>query len=572
MKYVMSLIFSLLVTVPAFALDLPTGVTLPKISKYDSPKSSDDGVVVLTAAAEDGEILLAYDGDPYYFYPDFDSVGVQWAVRFTPPQTCELSYFEVTTYNETWTPGEVAVSLYQGDETTGPGTPIFSDISFEASADGSRQQITLDPPVDVGDGDFFIAIKTLSAASPHVTSDGDGNGTGRTWYRGPTQGWDWVEDVDMNIRAYVIPYGNDVVAPTIIHYGDHAAYSGDGQMLITAQVEDASGLQKVRLHYSTNIGVSYYDIPMSLNSGLYRATIPVQAPGSTVQYYIEAVDNSDNHNIMLEPASGALSPHEFTTFAGRQLKYDDGWPAFFFIESDVFDDNKFAVLFTPTSYPITLKELRVFVSDTSPFRISVYTAPTGEPGAVMAGPYTINSAESPGWAEVTIPDIDQPVITAGHFFVVFEWLSTSPEYPGVGTDTLSADGRSMWYDNGFGWSTYAGGDWIMRAVYSTSTGVLEEETGSVPQRFSLAQNYPNPFNPGTTIEYALVQPNSVSLAIYNVKGQKIRREDFGVQTVGTHLYWWDGRDDQGQRVASGIYYYRLQAGEYSKSHKMVLMK
>ena len=550
----------------AAAFELPQGELVPRNSVYHPPALPE---VMLAASVT--EYMLAYDGEPEYYFPSLDSVGAEWAVRFTPPQACSLSYFELTTFKDPVGSGSVALTIYAGDSASGPTSAISSTVTFTASGDASRQRIEFETPLSVGSGDFFIGIKVVNASSPHITGDGDG-GTGRSWYRGPTQAWDWVEDVDMNIRAYVIPYGADATAPVVVHYPDPAVYAGDGQTAIAAQVTDASGLQAVTLRYSTNQGASYLSVPMSLTRELYRATIPAQLPTTTVKYYITATDNSPQHNQATNPAAGASSPNTYTTLSGMQLKYDDGWPAYFMVVSEISNGNAFAVLFTPTTFPIKVTRLRVYVSETAPFKLSLRAASTPQPGAVIAGPFTISASTAPGWAEVDIPEAAQPVVTAGHFFVVLEWLSSSPATPGVAADTLSPDGRSLWYDNAQGWADWPYADWIIRAVYTTPVGVVEAGSGSTPSTFDLAQNYPNPFNPRTTIEYALPAAAPVALAIYNVRGQRVRSLDLGMQGPGSHRLEWDGCDDHGRSAASGMYYYRLTAGDQIRNRKMVLLK
>ena len=92
------------------------------------------------------------------------------------------------------------------------------------------------------------------------------------------------------------------------------------------------------------------------------------------------------------------------------------------------------------------------------------------------------------------------------------------------------------------------------------------------QDFSLLQNYPNPFNPETVIQYALPRPSDVNIVIYNILGQEVRRWDIVGQSAGYHRVRWDGTDALGNRVASGVYQYRLQAGDFTATRKMVLLR
>ena len=100
----------------------------------------------------------------------------------------------------------------------------------------------------------------------------------------------------------------------------------------------------------------------------------------------------------------------------------------------------------------------------------------------------------------------------------------------------------------------------------------DRKTGDIPSGYKLWQNYPNPFNPSTTINYQLVQPGSVEIAIYNVLGEKIQTLVNEEQQSGAHAVVWDGEDREGRAVASGLYLYRLTAGEFVASRKRVLRK
>ncbi|NOY57952.1 MAG: T9SS type A sorting domain-containing protein, partial [Calditrichaeota bacterium] len=98
----------------------------------------------------------------------------------------------------------------------------------------------------------------------------------------------------------------------------------------------------------------------------------------------------------------------------------------------------------------------------------------------------------------------------------------------------------------------------------------------VPKEYALHQNYPNPFNPETSIEYALPELARVSLKIYDVNGHLVRSLISGQQSAGTHLVTWDGRDENGAKVVSGVYFYQFKAAgakqSFSQTNKMILMK
>jgi flagellar hook assembly protein FlgD len=85
-------------------------------------------------------------------------------------------------------------------------------------------------------------------------------------------------------------------------------------------------------------------------------------------------------------------------------------------------------------------------------------------------------------------------------------------------------------------------------------------------------NFPNPFNPVTNIRYSLKEAGRVKLNIYNLKGQLVKQLLDTEVSAGDHQVVWDGKDDRGNSVASGIYFYRMQAQNYQATNKMMLMK
>ena len=94
----------------------------------------------------------------------------------------------------------------------------------------------------------------------------------------------------------------------------------------------------------------------------------------------------------------------------------------------------------------------------------------------------------------------------------------------------------------------------------------------LPDRFNLDQNMPNPFNPATVIGYQLPEAGLVRLAIYNLLGQEVRVLVNETKEAGSFAATWDGADSMGRRVASGIYLYRIQAGSFSATKRMLLLK
>ena len=149
--------------------------------------------------------------------------------------------------------------------------------------------------------------------------------------------------------------------------------------------------------------------------------------------------------------------------------------------------------------------------------------------------------------------------------------------PGIGFDVLAGDvngdgatdlvvlGRSV--EGG------PGGAFVFLNQGVPAATAIAAETTTTPSAFALGANYPNPFNPATTIPLVVpAEAGDVDVTIYNVLGQPVRHVWNGPLAAGEHQLTWDGRDAQGQPVATGVYLYRLQVGEQTRIRKMVKLE
>ena len=99
----------------------------------------------------------------------------------------------------------------------------------------------------------------------------------------------------------------------------------------------------------------------------------------------------------------------------------------------------------------------------------------------------------------------------------------------------------------------------------------------LPTQTQLLANYPNPFNPETWIPFQLAQDSIVTAKIYDVTGKQIRIIELGYVPAGNYVesnraIYWDGRTENGEHVSSGTYFYQIQAGDYTETRQMVILK
>lgn len=119
------------------------------------------------------------------------------------------------------------------------------------------------------------------------------------------------------------------------------------------------------------------------------------------------------------------------------------------------------------------------------------------------------------------------------------------------------------------------GQYAFDEVHPDFAGVtvaLSAAAGTLPTEFALNQNYPNPFNPDTQIGFALPVDADVDLSVFNILGQQVTTLALGRMPAGNHTVTWNGTNSDGTQVASGIYFYRISAGSFAETKKMMLLK
>ncbi len=107
---------------------------------------------------------------------------------------------------------------------------------------------------------------------------------------------------------------------------------------------------------------------------------------------------------------------------------------------------------------------------------------------------------------------------------------------------------------------------------ATTDGENNLSDNIIPDKYSLSQNFPNPFNPSTIISYTLPKRADVSISIINLLGQNVKTIKNDNQIAGKHEIIWDGTDQSGRSVASGVYFYQINSGDYTESKKMIMLK
>ena len=186
--------------------------------------------------------------------------------------------------------------------------------------------------------------------------------------------------------------------------------------------------------------------------------------------------------------------------------------------------------------------------------------------AFSSSDFEFSFAEPFKWLRVN--DDSMNVVIVGNFDVQAQGKTISFQHTGTWTDFFS--GETLIIESQQKHIDLAPGEYHIFTDAGIITGVKEKPVQ--PSVYELRQNYPNPFNPATTISFALAAPGEATLEIFNIAGQKVRTLWHGRKTAGQHRVEWNGLDDRGRPVSSGVYVYRLTAGKHVLVKKMALAR
>ncbi len=283
--------------------------------------------------------------------------------------------------------------------------------------------------------------------------------------------------------------------------------------------------------------------------------------GSTYSYYVTAAIG----NLESDPSDTVSTTVQASTTI--ELAYDDGTPGggYYWPDAGTGSGNRM----TPPGLVTILSAkfyLRTPNAGVNNFTAKIFDVSGGQVGAEL-GSVPVTNAANDSWVEVDFSSLN---ITTDHDFLVFmEYDGTNQPVFGYDTDN---NGRAWDYDpTAGGWAAW-NETYFMRAMVSTATGIATELGGGIPTTYALQQNYPNPFNPETMIKYQIPQASHVRLEIYNLLGQKVRTLVNDYQNASYYTVRWDGLSSTGNKVASGVYIYRITAGTFTATHKMLLLK
>jgi hypothetical protein len=350
----------------------------------------------------------------------------------------------------------------------------------------------------------------------------------------------------------------------VTNYGN--TYQTTGTYDIEAKIHDETGLTETTLFYA--IGEDTTKVPMNLTGDeIYTAPIPAQEVGTRIEYWVKAVDTDANEAMV--PGSFDAG-YSILVLPGGVVAYDDGIA----IDgiSEPWGNGFLSVRFSPTEAAVeTLTTVRLFIWS-NPDSFIVHLNPddgSGKPNpdVELITPIEAMASDSGAWMDV---NVEEEFIPTEDFHIRIEF--PLHDRPLIGADKLCDCDRSWMNYSGWWWahpSDWGLGDLLIRAIMPGYGVGVEEGRTSI---YRLSQNLPNPILKSTTIEFAIPKKEHVNLAVYNVAGQKVKTLVDGDISPGSYTINWNGKDKNGRRLAAGVYFYRMEAGKYVSTRKLVFLR
>ena len=365
---------------------------------------------------------------------------------------------------------------------------------------------------------------------------------------------------DVEARTILVPFDettvNMEITPEAMIY-NNGSYTETIEAILS--LKDSLGVT-VYTDTVTSGSVS----PESQANIMFSPTSPSYVGGYVSELQVNVSDD-------INPSNNFSSKNIYVSY---EIIYDDGTPEVYYIVSGSDDNNKFAVRFTPTlTTPFYFTGGRIYVNATSTFDyVELCDDASGLPDTIspLRVVNNVGASSAPGWAQFSFDSFE--VTTARDFWIVLHWSPSSPGSPGVGADNFSPSARSWWYNNTNGWNNWTSHNWMIRLMQKPLAGISSMNDEEKILSFHLYKASPNPFAKKTKVAFDIPQETRCSLTIYDSSGRRIKTLINKVLKPGEYVLHWMGKNTEGKMVSNGIYFYRLQTSDFTKTQKVIFIK
>ncbi len=403
---------------------------------------------------------------------------------------------------------------------------------------------------------------------------------------------------------------------------DPALPTSTDAVTVSATIVDNQTVDQATLHYSVDLG-AFQQVAMTADADTFLADIPAQADGAFVRYFLSAEDNEGDftqvpgdtstnilfyvvrdEGLMIKDVQYTWDyPSDASGYAGYEVTLEgvvttdptDFLGEYYIQENDsmwsgiwVRDGNNTFDKGDWIQVTGTVEERFGVTRINNVTNAQVVTADYGvpEPVTVTTGEIATGGVNAEAYESVLVqvenvevidrfpdgfPGFGEFVVDDGSGGVRVD--DASDAFEGQTADTAFALGATI--DKMIAVHYFSFGNYKL-APRDTSDIVgltaIEPISDQVPVDFSLTQNYPNPFNPVTKIQYSIAQPGKYVMEIYNILGQRVKTLVSDFHSIGQYSVQWNGNNDFGVKVGSGIYVYTLKGEGIQLTKKMIMLK
>lgn len=375
----------------------------------------------------------------------------------------------------------------------------------------------------------------------------------------------------INARLALMLVSNtiDKVKPDIYHDKPLLSSRDSLSRIVTAIIRDnkkvATGTNQPRLYYRINGGAYNFINASSVVLDTFKFTIPGQTQGASIDYYLAAQDTVTAANIATLPAGGSginppgsTPPVSFFNYkiGGYCYATSTTTPKLCLNNATSFD----TINISGISGNILDIDVRVNLSNRDDGDIDLFLLKD----AFQSELTTDNGASGDSYVNTIFDDEATIPITSGTTPFTGRFR---PETPLTAFDGQQVNGQWIlrYTDDAATGNNSTIDSWWVEITYSIVTGI--NQTIIIPSKYNLAQNYPNPFNPVTSIKYSIPEPGFVTLKVYDVTGRMLNTIVNGLKQPGNYEAIFDA-----STFSSGIYFYKIEAGDFKETKSMMLLK
>jgi len=424
-----------------------------------------------------------------------------------------------------------------------------------------------------GDPLFVIVPMTLGADfiyRAEIPNPGQ-NATIEYFLKAVNSYYDWTIPPMVPKNLYSFKVGSDLIAPTFSHLPLKSTFTEKQPRIVTVAVSDniAVDVNSVFVHYQTRTVSDSSQLALDMSGERFVGYLPAKfAYGDTVRYYFTARDLANVPNLGKSPSYWyVLGIEDFESGLGQWTVTQDGWG----LDMAKPYSGLYAINDSPNQSPYP-NNRDVSISTVSGFDLSMATSATLK----FYTRIFLETNRDFGYVEVsndgakTWNMVGKPV--TGFFGTWAVQTVSLNSYCGPGNSDVRLRFRMTSDDHQGppvpGWFI----DDVQMIEGLDVSDVLEANSTAVPSQYVLYQNYPNPFNPTTTIRFDLPKDGRVTLKIFNVNGELVCTMVESQMPAGSYAVQWDGKDDRGMPLASGLYFYQLAVDQFSATRKLLMLK